>query len=71
MHQSLYKLKQCPSCGKSQPQLDWVTWCSKCGMVVCSNCVHQVHRCRDGFSFGIPGRGTRYFETIRLHENEF
>ncbi|TCS72255.1 hypothetical protein EDD64_1227 [Effusibacillus lacus] len=70
MHRSLYKLKSCPNCGKPQNQIEWVSWCSKCNMVVCSSCVHNEHKCKDGYPFGIPGRGTRYFATISLHESE-
>lgn len=70
MHKSLHRLRECPNCRKPAGQLEWVSWCSKCGTVVCSSCVHQVHDCKDGYPFGIPGRGTRYFATVSLHETD-
>ena len=70
MHKSLFKLQDCPNCKKPRQELDWITWCSKCGMMVCSSCVHQNHNCKDGYEFGIPGRGTRYFATASLHESD-
>ncbi|MFC4766486.1 hypothetical protein [Effusibacillus consociatus] len=70
MHKSLYRMKDCPTCKKSQNLLEWISWCSKCGMVVCSSCVHKIHECKDGYQFGVPGRGTRYFATVSLHETD-
>lgn len=70
MHKSLFKMKECPTCKKPQKELEWISWCSKCHMVVCSDCVHRIHECKDGYHFGIPGRGTRYFATVSLHETE-
>lgn len=66
--QSLYLLKECPSCHSSKNQIDWLTWCSKCGKIVCSHCVHTTHICKDGYHFGIPGRGTRYFATANTRD---
>jgi hypothetical protein len=66
--QSLHRLQRCPNCSESSKNWDWITWCSKCGVTVCSKCVKSVHDCKDGFHFGIPGRGTRYFNTLSLQE---
>lgn len=65
---SLYQMKECPSCKNPHSKIEWVTWCSKCGTIVCSRCVHDVHDCQDGYHFGIPGRGTRYFFTAGLRK---
>ncbi|WP_200760624.1 hypothetical protein [Effusibacillus dendaii] len=68
MQKSLHTVKKCPHCGSGPNEREWMSWCSKCSVTVCSRCVHQVHHCKDGYAFGIPGRGTRYFSTVCLHE---
>ncbi|GIM47313.1 hypothetical protein DNHGIG_28620 [Collibacillus ludicampi] len=60
-HHSLHAMKDCPSCMNATAY--WFTWCSKCEMVVCSDCVHDIHACLDGHPFGIPARGKQYSNT--------
>jgi hypothetical protein len=58
-HTSLYTVDSCPNCKESK--WEWLIWCSSCGTIVCSSCVHSKKHA-NGVSFDIPGRGKRYYD---------
>lgn len=54
----LYTTDICPSC--EETKWEWLIWCTNCGMIICSSCVHDKHH-ENGLPFDIPGRGKRYY----------